>query len=417
MKLLIVSQHFWPENFRINDVAVALAAAGCSVEILTGQPNYPEGRIYPGYDAARLGSEWWAGLRLYRIPITPRGPGGAVRIALNYLSFIASGLTFAPFVLRRQKIDVVFVFGTSPILQAIPAILIACLKRAALVLWVQDLWPESLEVTGFVRKRCILNAVAAVVRWIYQRCDLILVQSHAFVPAVTAMAGAVPVEVHPNPGEAHAVHELDTAPPRLADGFNVVFAGNLGTVQALETILEAASLLSEDRSIRFVFVGSGARSAWLAAEIGARDLTNCMMLGRFPPSAMPAILDQAELLLVTLVRNHAMASTVPSKIQAYLAAGKPIIAALDGEGARVIIAAGAGRVSAAEDAVGLAASVRFLRALDVGERARIGMAGRRYYQQHFSPEVLTPRLISAFDKAIDNRRRRIAATRKRWLGY
>ena len=408
MKVLVLSQHYWPESFRINDVVESLQRAGCTVSVLTGQPNYPEGAILPGYRAAALGSaQHAAGYTIYRVPLAPRGKGSARRLAANYLSFVVSASILGPWVLRRRRFDVIFVYGTSPILQAIAGVVLKWTKGAALVTWVQDLWPQSLEVTGYVRNPRVLAVVASVVRWIYRRCDLLLVQSQAFVATVRAMAGATPVEYHPNPGElAFSQYTPDGAPVLVLEtGFNVVFAGNLGTVQALETVLNAAELLRPHLDVRLVLIGSGGRSEWLQREIAQRKLDNVRLPGRFAPQAMPGILAQASALLVSLARDPILSQTVPSKIQAYLAAGRPLIASLDGEGARVVTESGAGFTCAAEDAEALAQAVLDLRATTPEERRRMGEAGRSYYEQHFEPSVLANRLTRRFRDLLADRQR------------
>jgi glycosyltransferase involved in cell wall biosynthesis len=398
MKVLIVSQHFWPETFRINEVAESLREAGCSVSVLTGQPNYPDGQVFPGYRAGSLGREEHAGFTIHRVPLVPRGRGGARQLVANYLSFLASACILGPWMLRGRKFDVIFVYGTSPILQAMAGVVLRLVKRAALVTWVQDLWPQSLEVTGFVRNARLLRAVAAVVSWIYRRSDLLLVQSHAFVPTVRAMAGRTPVEYHPNPGERAFSEPPTEAAPALAldDGFNVVFAGNLGTVQSLETIVEAAALLKMHRDVRFVVIGSGSRGDWLERTVAERGLDNVQLPGRFPPQAMPRILEQASALLITLARGEILSQTVPSKMQAYLASGRPIIASLDGEGQRVLNEAGAGMACPAEDPAALAEAVLKLRNAGAEELGRMGDAGRRYYVEHFDPVVLAEQLVDRF---------------------
>lgn len=399
-RILILSQHYWPETFRINEVVESLHQAGCSVSVLTGQPNYPEGVIFPGYRAWAVGRQKQnAGYTIYRVPLASRGPGTAWRLAANYLSFLASACVLGPWILRGQRFDVVFVYATSPILQAIAGIVLKRFKGAALVTWVQDLWPQSLEVTGFVRNRFLLSMVSVIVRWIYRRSDLLLVPSQAFLPTVQAMAGGTPVEYHPNPGESAFSQMPQPAEPALVSksGFNVVFAGNLGTVQALDTVLAAAELLRLYRDVRFVLVGSGSRGEWLRREIGHRQLDNVRLPGRFEPQAMPGILAQASALLVSLARSPILSQTVPSKIQAYLAAGRPVIASLDGEGARVIEEAGAGIACPAEDAGALAQAVLTLRASSPEELRRMGEAGRAYYQRHFDPGVLARRLAQHFE--------------------
>ncbi|MCE9659487.1 MAG: glycosyltransferase family 4 protein [Burkholderiales bacterium] len=395
MRLLIVGQHYWPETFRITEVVSSLRRAGCSVSVLTGQPNYPDGVTFPGYSASSLRTEEHDGITVHRVPLVPRGNGSALRLVVNYLSFLASACLFGPWLLRGKRFDAVLVYAAGPILQSIAALWIGWIKGARVVTWIQDLWPESLEATGFVRNPRLLALVAWIVRQIYKRNDLLLVQSQAFRQPVEALAGAVEVRYHPNPGERASARTSGNAEDglRLAAGFNVVFAGNLGTVQALETVVAAAEKTRQNSDLWWVIVGSGSRGDWLASEVARRGLKQVVLPGRFPAEAMPAILAQSSALLVSLIRNPAMSQTVPSKVQAYLAAGRPIVAALDGEGARVVSESGAGIACPAEDAAALCEAVLRLKALPEAERARMGDAGRRYYQQHFDPDMLALSLI------------------------
>lgn len=405
MKVLVVSQHYWPESFRINEVVESLQEAGCDVTVLSGQPNYPRGEVFPGYRAMSWGVERHAaGYDIYRVPLVPRGPGGALRLVGNYLSFVVNAATFGAWQLRRQRYDVIFVYAVSPILQAIPAIILRTTCRAALVTWVQDLWPQSLEVTGFVRNRKALALVERVVRWIYRRNDLLLAQSEAFVPTVRALSGGTEVVYHPNPGE-RAMGSVPAGPPALVlgPGFNVVFAGNLGTVQALETVLDAADQLRRDSAIHFTLVGDGSRLKWLEGEIGRRGLHNVSLPGRFAPDEMPQILAQADALLVSLVRSPIMEQTVPSKVQAYLAAGRPLIASMDGEGARVVQESGAGVACPAEDAAALVAAITALKSASPDARRAMGDAGRAYYGRHFEPAALAHQLVARFQAAVRHR--------------
>jgi glycosyltransferase involved in cell wall biosynthesis len=399
---LVLSQYFWPETFRITEVAQSLRDLGCDVTVLTGQPNYPEGVVTAGYSAASLRTQIHDGLTIYRVPLVPRGRGSALRLVLNYLSFIVSAAVFGPWLLRGQRFDVILVYAPSPILQVIPAIWLAWFKHAKLVTWVQDLWPESLSATGFVRNQKILGAVATLVRWIYRHNDLLLVQSEAFIKPVQGMAGRTPVVYHPNPGELSFTREQPAGESalKLDAGFNVVFAGNLGTVQALGTLLDAAELLKPYDDVRLVLVGSGSRSSWLQHEVARRGLTNVQLPGRFEPAAMPGILAQASALLVSLARSPVLSQTVPSKVQAYLAAGRPVIASLDGEGARVVAESGAGLACPAEDAEALAQAVVRLRSASADELLRMGEAGRHYYSENFDPAVLANRLLMRLDELV-----------------
>lgn len=399
MRVLVLSQYFWPESFRINELVTALNAKGVEVEVLTGKPNYPAGTVFARYRAWGCTRESFQGVPLHRVPLMPRGRG-ALRLALNYLSFILSGLVFAPWLLRRRRFDAIFVFAPSPILQAIPAIWLGWLKKCPVLLWVQDLWPESLSATGHVAHPGALKAVEHVVRWIYRKVDLLLVQSRAFMPRVQALAADTPVVYYPNSfleDEPGAVRP-DVDCPGFDCGFPVLFAGNLGTAQAVDVVLEAATLLGDVPDIRFVMVGDGSRRDWMMQQAAARGLGNLVFPGCFPVEVMPVLMGRAAALLVTLADTEIFRLTIPSKVQAYMAAGRPIVACLNGAGAEVVDEAGAGVTVPAEDGVALACAIRALHAQPEAARAAIGARGRRFYEEHFSHEKLVDELIARLDQ-------------------
>jgi len=401
VKILVLSQYYWPENFRINEVAQTLNTKDVDVEILTGKPNYPAGEVFGGYNAMGCVQEVLKGLQVHRVPLFPRGKGG-VRLALNYLSFVLSATVFGPRLLRGKQFDAILVFAPSPILQAIPAIFIGRLLKCPVLLWVQDLWPESLSATGYVRNRWILRAVEYVVWWIYRRVDLLLVQSKAFTPKIQAMAGGTPVAYHPNSFVDHAIisGSRDVECPALDCSFPVLFAGNMGNAQAVEVVLEAATILRDVKGIRFVMIGDGSRRGWLMQKAAERGISNLVFPGRYPVETMSVLMKRAAVLLVTLADTEIFRLTVPSKVQAYLAAGRPIIACLNGVGAEIVQEAGAGVTVPAEDASALAQAVMTLYTLPEQERREMGMRGRRYYEEHFSHEKLVDKLIEYLDQAI-----------------
>ena len=395
MRLLVVSQYYWPENFRINDVVKTLLAKGVEVEVLTGKPNYPRGEIFPGYCAWGCVREAYQDIEVSRIPLLARGQR-AVGLAGNYLSFVVSGLLFAPWMLRNKKFDVIFVYAPSPILQAIPAIFLGWLKGCPVVLWVQDLWPESLSATGFVKNRFALKLVKRVVRYIYRHVDLLLVQSKAFVVPVRLLAGDTPILYYPNSvDDIFAVPAAHAAPDvaGMGQGFTIMFAGNIGSAQAVEVIVEAAALLQGYPDIHFVVLGEGSRWAWMKQEVKTRGLHNLYLPGRFPVESMPGFMQQASVLLVTLADQEIFKATIPSKVQAYLAAGRPILACLNGEGAKLVTEAGAGLAVPAEDASALAETTLRLYRMSAQERDAMGERGRLYYARHFSHDRLVDELI------------------------
>ncbi len=363
--------------------------------MLTGKPNYPHGEIFAGYRAWGCQQENYQGININRIPLLARG-GGGWRLALNYLSFVVSGLIFAPWMLRKKKFDVIFIYAPSPILQALPAIFLGWLKGCPVVLWVQDLWPESLSATGHVRNQTVLKLVKLVVRFIYRRTDLLLVQSSAFEEPVSAMASSTPVRYYPNSVDASfSIPTLIAIPyvPGLDQGFSVMFAGNIGAAQAVGVIVEAASLLKEYSDIHFVVLGDGSSRAWMLNEVQQRGLSNLHLPGRFPVETMPNFMHMASVLLVTLADQPIFAATVPNKVQAYMSAGRPIIACLNGEGARLVVEAGAGLATPAEDAKSLADTILRLYRLSPSELKTMGDNGRRYFQKHFDHDCLIDELI------------------------
>ena len=403
MRVLIFNQYFWPESFRINEIACALKARGHKVEVMTGKPNYPEGKFFAGYGAWGIKKESWRDIPIYRVPMLARGNRGAIKLALNYLSYIISGFLFAPWLLRKEKYDVIFVYGVSPIFQAIPASFLGWLKGAPVVLWVQDLWPQSAEATGYVKTPLILKLLEKLVQFTYKHTDLLLVQSKAFVGSVSKLAPNLPIVYYPNSVDKEFYSPQTISIPyieSLQSGFTVLFAGNVGAAQAMETIVVAADRLKKYSEISIVILGSGSKSDWVAEQIVEKKLTNLHLEGRFSVEVMPALMRQASALLVTLIDQPIFELTVPNKIQAYLAVGRPVIACLNGEGARIVAEAEAGVAVRGEDGEGLANAIVMLYEMPEVEREQMGVNGRAYFKQHFDEEMLTTELIKHFEKLI-----------------
>jgi glycosyltransferase involved in cell wall biosynthesis len=411
-RLLIVTPNFWPETFRINEVAEVLVGLGVSVTVLTGQPNYPEGTAYPGYRAAGMG---WSttpfGVEVARVPVITRGRGGAVRLAASYTAFLASVGALGPALLRGRRFDAILFYGVSPMVPALAGLWLRWIKDAPFALWVQDLWPGNISAAGFRTGRLIDRLLRGMVRSVYRRSDAVLVVSRAFTEDIVAIAGRdVACVYQPNPAELAVMDGPRAPPPAPGDDlFEVVFAGNLGRAVGLRTLLGAASLCLPDPSIRFRVVGAGSMRDWCAAEMVRLGLANTVLDDRVPAHEMPAILGAASALVVTLVRSHAMELSVPSKTATYLASGRPLIVAADGETARIVAEAGAGLCVPAQDPAALAAAIRRLKALPAAERDAMGKAGRAYCEQHFEPRKLGAQLVRNLETMMDQRR----ATRSR----
>jgi colanic acid biosynthesis glycosyl transferase WcaI len=403
LRLLVVSQYYWPEDFRINDLAASLRARGHVVSALTGLPNYPRGRFFDGYSLAGPLRERHDDVVLRRVPMVARGSARRWRLVLNYASFAISASVLGPFVTPRD-IDAIFVFGPSPPTVVVPALWLGALRRRPVVFWVQDLWPEALVAVDAVRNRTILGVVGRFMGALYRRCDLVLGQSPAAVASIRARVGSDAADrVRYFPCSAEDDY-LATVPPGAAPkltelgvpaGFRILFAGNLGAAQDLEALLDAADLLRARADIQWVFLGDGRRRDWLAAEIDRRGLhPTVRLIPRRPMAEMPAFFADADALLVSLKDAPGLAETIPSKVQAYLASGRPIVAALGGEGARVIRESGAGVTCAPGDPAALANTVAGLAARSVAERDAMGRQGRDYYHYHFDRDRLIEQLES-----------------------
>jgi len=395
VKILVVSQYFWPENFRINDLVEGLQQRGHAVTVLTGLPNYPGGKFFAGYSLRGPYRERLHGADIVRVPLFARGNGGGLKLVLNYLSF-ALAATLGGW-RCKGAFDAIFVFEPSPVTVGIPARYMSWLKNAPILFWVQDLWPESLSATQSVKSASILRAVEGLVRWIYKGCARILVQSEAFVQPIARLG--VPLDrIRYFPNSAEAIYRPVPRNavwngPVLPAGFRIMFAGNIGAAQSIDTILAAAEILRDRRDIHWIIVGDGRLATWLANEVAQRGLQDSVhLMGQFPMTAMPAWFAQADVMLATLRHEPVFALTIPSKIQSYLACAKPIVAALDGEGGRVVNISGAGIAVAADDASALADAVLKTYKMTPLERDTLGQNGRRYYEEHFERETLLNKL-------------------------
>jgi colanic acid biosynthesis glycosyl transferase WcaI len=398
LRVLIVTQYFWPESFRINDLATGLVERGHAVTVLTGLPNYPGGRFFDGYGALGPRRERFGQVEVVRVPLIPRGNGNGARLAANYGSFALAASLAAPLVVRGD-FDVILVYEPSPITVGVPALVLKLAKRAPVLFWVQDLWPESLSATGAVRNRWVLAAVERLVRFIYRRSDRILVQSEAFVPSVQRIEGSGDrIRYFPNTAEAFyrplaADAPLPDGVAPLPAGFRVMVAGNIGAAQDFGTVLAAAERLRGRTELHWLVVGDGRMRGWVQEEVARRGLGGVVhLLGQHPPEAMPAFFAQADLLLATLRRDPIFSSTIPSKVQSYMACARPIVVGLDGEGARVVEESGAGFAAPAADPEALAAAVARMMSLPSAARQAMGERGRSYFQEHFEREMLLDRL-------------------------
>ncbi|WP_432240589.1 glycosyltransferase family 4 protein [Herbaspirillum robiniae] len=394
MKLLVITQYFWPENFRINDLVEEFVQRGHEVTVLTGKPNYPVGKIFPEYASAPQKFDSFAGARIVRVPLVPRGKGG-LRLIWNYLSFALSASLLGNMKLKRERFDVIFVYEPSPITVGLPAALFRRTKSAPIAFWVLDLWPETLKAIGIVKSAALLGLVGKLVSFVYNNCDLILAQSKSFVPEIQKYArpGA---SIAYFPSWAESMFQPTVMPQAESSAkqqFDILFAGNIGDAQDFPAILNAAEMLKSRKDIRWLIVGDGRMAQWVRTEVERRGLSdNVHLLGRHPLEKMPEFYAAADALLVTLKNEPIFSMTIPGKLQSYLAAGRPILAMIDGEGADVVRRAEAGLCCRASDAAALAKAVQQMAAMPQKERERMGENGISFSKTEFDRNILMSRL-------------------------
>lgn len=401
MNILIVSQHFFPENFRINDFAEALVERGHQVTVLTGIPNYPEGKFFRGYGLFSRTNEVWNNIRIIRSPIVSRGHAGKLRLAVNYASFVL-GASIAGLFRAGRNFDVIFVHETSPVTVGIPAIFMKKLTGAPILFWVLDLWPEYAADAGGIKSKSALEWIAKLTRWIYSHCDLVLVQSKGFIASVSRMGVADElIRYFPSWAENLYSNPEIQQPVSLPAGFKVMFAGNVGECQDFPSILSAAEQTRDRTDIHWIIVGDGRMLPWVKEEVVRRNLGNTVhLMGRHPVESMPTFYSQADVMLVTLKSEGVFALTIPGKVQSYLACGKPVIAMLDGEGAKVIEEAGAGFSCPASDALKLASIVKRVASMDQSDLQKLGDQGKKYYESEFERSIAISRAEAMFVEVV-----------------
>ncbi|MGA2842391.1 MAG: glycosyltransferase family 4 protein [Steroidobacteraceae bacterium] len=387
MRILIISQYFHPESFRVNQLATALKERGHEVVVLTGQPNYPSGRFFLGYRFVGPLSERYEGMNVIRVPLIPRGRGRSWQLALNYISFVFFATLFG-LPRLRGRFDACIAFSPSPIMNAAPAIVYRFFCKTPVALWLQDLWPETFFAITKSRNRFLQVLLSVLVRWTYRHVDQIWMQTPGFSESVRAHGGHDVTTAYV-PNWAEDLYDCDQWDAIVADALppnSLVFAGNLGRAQGLETLIETADLARfTTPAPHWIIVGEGSVREWLADQIRVRGLgAHITLLPRRPAQEMPRILKAAAAVLVTSDDDPVFSLTVPSRIQSALASGRPIIAALSGNAARVIADARCGLLCPPRDAKGLAQIVKSLIEMPQDERETLGRSGHAYYKANFT---------------------------------
>lgn len=395
-KILVVTQHFWPENFRINDIVEGFLQDGIAVDVLCGLPNYPKGEWFPGYSAAGPFEEEWHGARLYRCKEVPRRGNTSVNIFLNYVSWP----WYAAHALHRLPggYDAVFCFNTSPVLMCWPAIRYAKKHHIPFTNYVLDIWPENLYSVLNVKNKALRAIAQGVSDALYKKADRLIAMSEPLQQRLCQRTGMPPQKIAVIPQyceDFYAFPQPDAALQAQFGGrFNLVFTGTFTPAQSLETVITA---VQDARSrgadmLHLLLVGDGMSRAALKAKVKDLHAEDAVTFyGSVPATDIPKFTALADALIVCLSDSPDLGLTVPAKVASYMAAGKPILASMDGAGNAAVAAAG-GLSSPACDAAALADNLLALTRMDAAQRAAMGQSAKEYYLAHYRRSELLRKL-------------------------
>ena len=400
MRILIISQYFFPENFRINDLCIGLKSRGHDISVLTAKPNYPEGKFYKKYSFWKKNLEIYEGIKVYRSPVIPRGSGSGARLFLNYISFVIFGSVRLLFI--RHKFDKIFVYAPSPITVGYIGVIASIIFKAKPFLWVHDLWPESVKDAGGIKNKFVLGLIDLMTKSIYYFYKDILVQSPRFKEYLVNQGVDIKKIIY-YPYYAEAFYkEVDKSKEIeeiFPSGLKILFAGNIGVAQNFDTIIKAAKKLDKEiDEFTFIILGDGRDKSRVLAKIENLSIgKRFMFLGSYPPNEMPNYFASADALLVSLKKSKIFELTIPGKLQSYLACGKPIIASIDGITSEIINNANCGLTSPSGDYNSLTQSIIHFNKLSVEEKRKMGKNSLELYNKEFERNQLLNKLINIFE--------------------
>lgn len=381
MKILVVCQYYYPEPFRISDICETLVQNGHEVTVLTGLPNYPEGKVLDEYRNGEKRTEIINGVKIIRNFVIGRG-NSKFKLFLNYFSFVISASLKA--LMLKDDFEVIFVNQLSPVLMGIPAMVYKKKKKKKILLYCLDLWPASLVAGNIKEDSFVYKIFTKISQWIYNSADLILVSSSMFIDYLNKNLQLNKRNMYHLPQYAEDVYSEIIKTNKKNTNYNFVFAGNIGDMQSVETIIKAAHELRQHLEIKFHIVGDGSKFLQCQKLIDSLGIDNVLLYGRRPIDEMPNFYAMADAMLITLKDNKAISYTLPGKIQSYMAAGKPIIGSINGEANRVIKKAGCGLCCDAEDYKSLAKLI--LQFCNSHKKDKMAENAKRFYLENYSKE-------------------------------
>lgn len=391
MNILVISQYFYPEQFRVNDICKELIKRGHEVTVLTGIPNYPEGKFYKGYGFTKKRKEVKDGVNIIRVPILPRGKN-SIMLSLNYLSFVISGFFWSKF--TKKRFDKVFIYEVSPVFQALPGIWYAKRKKIDSYIYVMDLWPESLELVTNIKSKLILKPINKIVDYIYKNCNKILTSSESFMRNIKKRGHdekkiffwpQYAEEFYKPVNRENCVIEQMNTPD-----FKIVFAGNIGYAQGLDIIIDTSKILKKKKlKVKFYLIGDGRAKDKLMKIVNENSLQNYIkFIDKQPAEKIPEYNANADMAFITLKKNLISDEILPAKLQSCFACGVPILGSADGEIKHVIEKSRAGFCVESGNPEKLAEQIEKCIKLTEEEMQQFRLNSREFYEKNYEKEML-----------------------------
>jgi glycosyltransferase involved in cell wall biosynthesis len=405
--ILIISPLFNPEMNRVNDIVNYLLEKNNNITVLCPIPNYPKGRYFKNYGIFKKRYEKFDNLKIFRILVYPRKDGSKLNLFLNYFSFIVFSIIPA-IILSFKKFDLIFINQLSPITIALPGIIVKKIKRIPLIMWVTDLWPESVKDGGNLKSDFFPIMLNPLVKYIYKNCNEILVSSRSFIDSVAEKTNNKMISYMPQWSEDLFTNvknvNFSHGPMERINGFKLLFAGNIGVAQDFDTIICAMKEV-KNFDIHLVVLGEGRAKKGVLKKIKKHNLENSIsMLGSFPLETMPYFFSKSDALLISLKKSNIFSKTIPSKTQPYMSSGKPILTNADGEVSKIINEAQCGLTSNSGDFKTLSQNIIRLSKLSSLELELMGTKGKKYSDQNFDRKKILSGLNNLFNRYIENDR-------------
>lgn len=394
-RILVVCQHFWPESFRINDITDYLLDKEYEVDVLCGRPNYPSGELAQGYTLWNKRIEKYKGATIYRSFELPRGDNSNMRIFLNYISFPIFSLFLTP-KLMLKKYDQILIYQLSPVMMAIAGILIGKIRKTPTTMYVLDLWPENLFSVLNIQNKILRSLITRISHWHYRHADKLIALSETMQQKLLEITRKTNDSVIVLPQAAEKLYEIplkdSSIENRFKDTFNIVFTGNISPAQSFSTMIQAAQILKDKglKNMRWIIVGDGMSRHEVKNDIKSKNLDDTFVFeGQKPVGDIPKYTNIANILVGCLVKSDLLEATIPAKVMSYIASGKPIVLAMDGEVQQLINdEIRCGYAGPTESATILAENIENIYLSSLEQREEMGQRAKAYHLEHFERSII-----------------------------